>query len=178
MSQEETRLQLVDFVEVFEFVIRVGNDRVRSRFPPSRADFSMLVGVLECLDQPEGFVDRPTNRQIVHRNLSQYPLSIDDEKTPERVAGVFEEDSVVLGDLVRQVGEKWDIERPEAAILARSLDPSQMSELRVDRHAHHLGVDSTELFGAVAESNDLRRADESEVQWIKEEDEIFALVHL
>ena len=55
----------------------------RAWLPLSRADFSVLIGVLESLHQSYCLIHRPTHRQIIHGYLSQDALFIDDKKTPE-----------------------------------------------------------------------------------------------
>ena len=42
----------------------------------------MFVGELESLDESQCFVDRPSNRKIVHRHLTQVAFIIDDEEAP------------------------------------------------------------------------------------------------
>ena len=65
------------------------------------------------------------------------------------MAGIFEEDAVIPGDLVRQIGEERDVEWAETAVLAWRLDPGQVRELRIDGHAHHFRVDGAEFVGPV-----------------------------
>ena len=43
-----------------------------------------------------------------------------------------------LGDGVREVGEEWDVEPAEAALLARRVHPRQVREVRVHRACDHL----------------------------------------
>ena len=54
---------------------------VCSRFPLGGTHFTVLVGVLEGLNQTQRFVYWTTNRQIVHRYLPQYAVAINDEET-------------------------------------------------------------------------------------------------
>ena len=65
------------------------------------------------------------------------------------MAGIFEEDAVIPGDLVRQIGEERDVERAETAVLSRRLDPSQVRELGINGHAHHFRVNGAEFVGPV-----------------------------
>jgi len=170
--------RLVDLVEILEFIIGVGNDGVGAGFPSGRTDFAVLIRVLECLDQAERLVHGSTHREIIHRDLPQGSLAVDDEEASEGVAGIFEEDAVIPGDLVRQIGEERDVERAEAAVLSRRLDPGQVRELGIDGHAHHFRVDGAEFVGPVTEGDNFRGADEGKIEGVEEEDEIFALVHV
>ena len=56
----------------------------------------MLVCVLECLDQAEGFIDGPSNRQVVHCDLPKSSLVINDEQTSQCVAILLQVDTIVL----------------------------------------------------------------------------------
>ena len=51
-----------------------------------------------------------------------------------------------------------------------------MWEFRVDWDSQNFASDFFELFGLVAEGDDFGWADESEVEWVEEEDDIFSLV--
>lgn len=55
--------------------------RILSGFPPSGTYFSVLIGVLECLNQTQSFVNRSAHRQVIHGNLSQNAAIIDDEQS-------------------------------------------------------------------------------------------------
>ncbi len=41
----------------------------------------MLAHELECLQQPDGLVNRASHREVVDRDLVDHALGIDDEKT-------------------------------------------------------------------------------------------------
>ncbi len=49
-----------------------------------------------------------------------------------------------------------------------------MCEGTVDGDAENVGAEGVELGGAVAEGDDLGWADEGEVEWVEEENEVFA----
>lgn len=44
--------------------------------------FSVFVGILECLNQPQGFIYRSSYWKVVHGDLSQDALVVNDEETP------------------------------------------------------------------------------------------------
>ena len=52
--------------------------------------------------------------------------------------------------------------------------PGQVCEGTVDGDAENVGAEGMELGGAVAEGDDLGWADEGEVEWVEEENEVFA----
>ncbi len=49
---------------------------------------SVLVCVLEGLDEPEGLIDRAADGQVVHGDLSQHAAVVNDEQTPKRLIHV------------------------------------------------------------------------------------------
>ncbi len=55
--------------------------------------------------------------------LPKDALVVNDEETTEAVTVVLEIDTVILGNLVRQIAEDGDIERPEAALLSGYIGP-------------------------------------------------------
>jgi len=169
---------LVDFVEILEFITGIRNDGIGAWLPACRTNFAVLIRVLERLHQTQCFVYRSSDREIIHGNLPQGSLSIDDEEASQGVTGVFEIHAVIFRDLVRQIGEERNIERTQTAVLSRRLNPSQMSELGIYGDAHDFGVDGAELIGPIAESDDFRGTNEGEIQRIEEENEIFSLVHI
>ena len=99
---------------------------------------------------------------------------------------------------MREVGEEWDVEPAEAALLARRVHPRQVREVRVHRACHdlrtvgnsvnsssspnnianlssHLSAEGLELCDPVVEGEDLGGADEGEVERVEEEHEVLAL---
>ena len=73
---------------------------------------------------------------------------------------VVQEHPVILGNVVRQVGEQRDVDLPEPALLPRRVYPGQVREVRVDGTRDDFGVDLPELLDPVAERQDLGRAHE------------------
>lgn len=152
----------------------------------------MFVGVLERLHQAQCFVHRPPDGQIVHGDLSQNASGVDDKQTTQGVTNLLKVNTVVLRDLVRLIGQQWNVELAEATLLARCLQPGQVRVGRVHRACHHLGVDGAKFLHTIAERNNLRGADKgakwqrtirttttttehnSQIQGIEEKDQIFA----
>ena len=152
--------------------------RLGAGLPVGGTDLAMLVGELESLDQTERLVDVAADRQVVDRDLPQDALGVDDEQAPKRHPLVLLEHAVGLADGVRRVGQKRDIDVAQAALGSRGLHPGPVAVERVRGAADDGALDLGELLDAVAEGNDLRRADEGEVLRVEEEDHILALVLL
>ena len=88
----------------------VWDDGLVSWFPVGRAHLSVLVGILESLNESEGLVHISSNWGIVDLDCSNDTLLVDDEETSkggtvEVVVFVFNEDPVVPGDVLADVGE-------------------------------------------------------------------------
>jgi hypothetical protein len=84
-------------------------------------------------------------------------------KLPQSVTSVLVQNTVGLRDLVVDVSEERVVDTTEATLLARSVDPSSVSEGGVDRDTNNFGINLAELFGLLAESNNFGGADEGEV---------------
>jgi len=166
----------VDFSEVFQFLLWVGNNGVFSGSPVGRANDGVLVSVLKGFEQPKGLVDTPTHRQVVHGNLSHDPGVVNDDETPEGVAQVLQVHTVVLGNAVQSVGDQWHVQLSNSALGPREVLPCQVGVGGIDRDGNDFGVDGSELFDAVVEGQDFRGADEGEGVGVKDHDEVLALV--
>ena len=70
----------------------------------------------------------------------EYPLRIDDEEPPERDACLLDEDPVVSGDVLVEVGDEGVAQPAQPALLAGLVDPGQVGEVWVGRDAHNLGM--------------------------------------
>jgi len=60
--------------------------------------------------------------------------------------------------------------------LSVGVAPRQMTEVGINRTAHHLCFQCFKFIDAIAKRNDLRWTHECEIQWVKEEHQIFAFV--
>lgn len=54
------------------------------------------------------------------------------------------------------------------------VSPSQMGKLRVDRSSNNLTINLPELRNSIVESYDLSGTDKGKIQWIEEQNHIFA----
>ncbi len=68
-----------------------------------------------------------------------------------------------------EVREDGNFHLSQSAHLARLLRPSQVREQRVSRCGDDDGVDGGEFLHAIGEGDDLRRANESEIQRVEEQ---------
>ena len=96
-------------------------------------------------------------------------MTIDDEESPEAESLVLLENPVGPADghvLVRQEG---DVHLSQPALLPLLLTPGQVGEVGVGGAGQHRAVQGLELRHTLREGDDLRGADEREVQRVEEE---------
>jgi len=135
------------------------------------------IGVLESLDDTEGFVDVTTNWGLVDGDVSDDSLVTDDEEATVGVSFLFDQNSIVTRDLLGEIGEKWDGEvSTETTILSGGVGPSQVRELGVNRDGQDFAVDVLEGLSVVVESQDFTGADEGEVQRIEEQNNVLSCI--
>ncbi len=116
--------------------------------------------ILKSLHQSQGLINGSTHRQVVDGNLAQGALVVDDEEAAQGDARLLQVDPVVLADggaLVRQQG---NLQRPQAALLSRGVDPGEVGVVRVGARGDQLGVDLGEIGRPLAEADDLGGTDE------------------
>ncbi|MNL03786.1 hypothetical protein D3C87_1243340 [compost metagenome] len=101
---------------------------------------------------------------------------VDQEEAAEGDAVVLEQDAVVTGDLLGEVGDEGVGEALDAALFALGVGPGEVREVRVGRDADHFGIPLAELFDGVREREDLGGANEGEVEGVEEQDDVLALV--
>lgn len=150
-------------LEVFFRSLNVGLHGFLSWFPASWTHLSVLVGILECLDQTQRFIDGPANGQVVDGDLTQDLFVVNDEQSAERNSRVFVEHTVVARNLATLVSKKGNVHFAKTALLPRRVHPCQMAEVGVCGRGDQFATDLLELLSAVGEGNYLGRADEREV---------------
>merc|ERR1719182_550625 len=167
--RERLTLRELLVLKVVQLVGRVGDNRVTARLPVGGADDVVCVGVLEGLDQTKRLVNGTAHGQVVHRDLAENTIRVNDEQATQGVPNVLEEHAVVLGDFVRQVGGQRDVNVAQAALCARRLGPCQQRVDRVDRKRNDLRVNGLELVKAVVKRVELGGANKGPGK--REEDE-------
>lgn len=74
-----------DRVEVGLGFFRISNHGFGTFLPVGRADFTVLVGELEGLQQTQGFIHASTDWQIIDCDLTQSSLRVNDEQTTRKI---------------------------------------------------------------------------------------------
>ena len=168
----------MDFLPVFLGlgVIVAGGHGLLAGLPLSRADFTEDISVLEGLDESQNFINVSTNGGIVHGDVSEDTLIIDDVGGSEGDTGTGDEAAVGVGDVLSDVGNEGDLHFTETTFISGLLAPFGVGELGVDGDTEDFAVVLSEFFGLVGELEDFSGADEGEIEGIEEKDNVLASV--
>src|SRR6187549_3624439 len=100
---------------------------------------------------------------------------INDEKTAKRDAGTFHQYTVVPCDLLVQIRDQGIVHALNAAVFAWRVGPGVMGKFGIYRDSNHFRIAFLELLQRVCEGQNLSRAHKRKVQWIEEQNDLFAL---
>lgn len=164
--------------EVGELVVAVfGGHGGRTGRPAGGADLTVLISVLVALNETEDLVDVPADGEVVHGELAEDTLAVDDvsgAKSDTIVFGVLKEAAVVTGNALGEVGHHGHVHGAETALITGLHGVLSVSEVRVDGASNDLGVASLKLGSLVGEIANLGGAHESEVERPEEKHDVFA----
>jgi hypothetical protein len=135
--------------------------------PGGGANFAMFVSILESLNKTEGLVHRATNGEIVHRDVAEDTLVVNDVGGAESNTSVFSflnEATVVAGDRFSNIGKEGHLHGSNSTLVAGLLGVLHVGKVAVDGGSNKLGTDLFKLGGLVGELADLSRAHEGEVE--------------
>lgn len=118
----------------------------------------MLVKELDGLEETEGLIDRPANRQIVDGGGADSTGGIHDKETTQGDSILVEDAKLACNRLV-QIGNQGKMAGSQAALLPGLLGPGEMAVLRVHAASVDFGAELVELVDAVAKGIELGRAD-------------------
>lgn len=155
---------MAELVNSFEVVLApsgVRLHRLGTRLPSCRTDLAVHIRILERLHQAQSLLDRPSDRQIVDRDLPKGALVVDDEEATERYTRRLVKHSVVARDLARLVGQQRNSQLAQTTLLAGGVDPGQVAEMAVGRGGNHAALDVFELLDRIGEGDNFSRAHKS-----------------
>ena len=133
----------------------------------------MRLHVLDRLQRSQRFVDGATKRRVVNGRVLDNTFLVDDEQTSQRLTAILIVHVVRVNRLALQIREQRVLNVAQAAFVSFGLDPRQVRELGIDRAPDDFAVQFRELLVSIAKGGDFSRADESEIQRVKEQDDIF-----
>ena len=168
-------LSLPEAGELFTLVVGYHSGLTWSPF--RWAHLPVLISELESLNKPQNLVDVSANRQVIHRDLPQDALVINDVSGPHGntcIVTLFNEAAVVFGDLLGEVREHWDLHWADSSLDSWLLRVLHVHEVGVDGAADELAVVLSELRGLVVELANLSWAHKSEIEWPEEEHHVLS----
>ena len=108
--------------------------------------------------------------------MSKDTLIIDDERSSQSESGI-EENTVILGDLLGEIGQQRNLEIfSQSTVSSGSLSIGHMREMGVNGTSDNFAVVLFELRRFIGEFDDFGWANEGEIQWVEEQENVFSLV--
>jgi len=117
-------------------------------------------------NEPQNFIDAPSHGQVLHDVRSDEPVRINDERPPQRGPEPLQQDSVILRDLLGEIGKQGVFQLPKFLI-----DPCQVGKLAVRTDPEDLCAFNREFALPPGELEDLRVSYGGEVQWVEKQDD-------
>lgn len=113
--------------------------------PARGANLSVLISILEGLQESKGLIDISSNIGIIDSHMSEGLFLINEESTSEgdslqSVAFSINKDSVVFGDNLGDVSQERDRQRSEASLFSRLKSKFSVGEVRVYGNSNNLAV--------------------------------------
>lgn len=130
--------------------------------------------MLEGIDNTEGFRNGAADGEVVDDLVSDDSFFVDEEETAVGDAFLRVQHAVFLADGFIDVGDKRVVDALDAPLGFWGIEPSEVGVDAVDRAGDDLGISFFKLFEKFLEGVEFCWADKSEVQRVKEEDDIFA----
>src|SRR3990167_1203501 len=142
--------------------------------PVGWANFAMLFGELQGIDQTQQLIHIATQRQVIDDLRANNAFGIDQEGTAEgHTIGVL--DVIGLADGMVDIGRQGVLDWADAALVHRGVTPGIVGKVRIDGNADHFDITRLELGNAVIQRNQFGRADKGEVQRVEKNQAVFAL---
>lgn len=107
--------------------------------------------MLKALYESKGLIDGATDSVVVDLHRANLASLINNEDTPKcgtvhLIVSVFDQHSVFPRDILTEIGEQRVLKFSESSFGPGSLDPCQVSVVRVCAHTKDTRVDSREVF--------------------------------
>jgi hypothetical protein len=129
---------------------------------------------LESFQDAKGFRDAAAEWEVVDDAVADDAGLVNQEQAAKCDSGSLEQNAILFGDFLVQVGNQRIGYAAEAAFLAGEVVPGEVTEHAIDRTAKNDGITLGELFEVLLESDDFGGANEGEVEGVKEKDDILA----
>ena len=152
----------------------LGVDGLFTGLPVGRTHLTVLGHKLEGLHETENLIHTTTDGEVVHGDLLNHSLGVDDEQSTKSNASFRHKHSVLGSKLLGNISNHRDLHISKTTSLTRSLDPSEMGLNRVGRASNQLGVELGELLSSVIKGNNLSRAESAEILGVEEENDVLS----
>ena len=117
-------------------------------------------------NEPQNLVDAPSHGQVLHDVRPDEPVRINDECPPQRSTKPLQQDSVILRNLLGEIGKKGVFQLPKFLI-----DPCKVGKLAVRADPEDLRTFNREFALPPGELEDLGVSYRGEVQWVEKQDD-------
>lgn len=132
--------------------------------------------MLVALHKSQDILDVSSDRRIIHSEVTEVALRIDDVSGTASVAILFHQAAICFRAPSVNIGQERDVHLTKTSLLAVLLGPSQVRVIRVNRSTDDFTVRLLELRSGLREGNDFRGANKREVQWIEKQHHPLSLV--
>ncbi len=157
----------------------IGNHCFLAWLPTCWADFSVLINELEGLDQSQVLIRVSAHWQVVDGWVLDNTVSVDDVSGSVRdsfFVSILAKAAIGFRDCLVEIWDQWNIHGPESSFFSGLKRVLHVWELGVNWAGQDFASDFLELLGLVAEGNNFGGADEGEVEWVEEEEDILSFV--
>ena len=175
-SRDKDRLLLVCLFEVFLAALHCWNDPFISLFPRRWAHDTVLASELERFEETENFFDVATDVWLVHADVDNDAVRVDDGRATEIVSCVVHVEAVLAGDVGAKITDDREFEVSDTTFTAFGLDPCKVRVDTIDGETDDFAVEFLEAVVVVAEGDNFSGADKSEVERECEQDDPLATV--
>ena len=134
--------------------------------PLGWANFTVLGSELVALNKAENFFDVTANIWVVHGDVANDALWVDDSSATESMASFWHVKSVLLRNVCTKITKDWIADVTKTTFITWSVNPGIVGVDGIDGHADNFAANGLELFISFAESDDFGWANEGEIEWV------------
>lgn len=149
---------LVNLFEVLELLVNIRLDGLLTLLPVGGANLTMLLNELQSLNKTVKLIDVTTNGGIVHGDVADNALVIDDVGST-RVVTSIKKTVVSLTNVMGHISHKRNIQSTNTTLVLGDLSPSMLREDGINGANDNLSVDLLEVSSLVGESRNLSSTD-------------------
>ena len=173
--------------EVAGYTFMGGLHRLLAFVPPQRANFAVLLEVLQGIHHAQSLLYGAPQWHIIYHHVAHNALLIDEEESaigyafshiaaaPGSILAYFAGQHIeLLGHFLINVRYQRVCHPLYTPLLSWRVGPCPMAELRICGAAHHDRVARFELFQSILETDELGRANKGEIFRVEEKEHILA----